>query len=32
MLNYVTHLSMVQCMNVANMVLFVLGCFYVYCS
>ena len=27
MLDYVTRLSMVQCMSVANMVLFVLGCF-----
>ena len=27
MLGYVTRLSMVQCMSVANMVLFVLGCF-----
>ena len=26
MLGYVTRLSMVQCMSVANMVLFVLGC------
>lgn len=27
MLGYVTRLTMVQCMSVANMVLFVLGCF-----
>lgn len=27
MLGYVTRLSMVQCMSVANMVLFVLRCF-----